>query len=663
MSTPLPTPRVLRWIAPLCAVLACASPEIEVGARVDSVVYGDDDRTDWYAHPSADWRLRARESIVALVPSGNLDTSDPDDVRVTGETLGERRDLCEGERFRDHPTGANCSGTLIDRDLVLTAGHCVESLGECTGTRFVFDYRYEADGVLANISMDEDVYECRQLVAQQNGGGLDYAVVQLDRPVVAPHAPAPTRTMLGALPTDTPLVVIGFGSGIPMKIDDGGEVLSPRAGSLDWFGANLDTFGGNSGSGVFDATTGEVVGILVRGERDYRSEGDCNVVNTLPERPGDGSEEECTYAARAVEALCETDVPSALCDGTPLCRLCTGADECPEGWSCESMRCSPPCADGCPPEFTCGADGFCEPDATPICAGGDVVALRCGRTAEVLETCRPTGVCEVDECVPAGPGNHCGDAIEVAPETQTIRGTIGDRHTDEYVASCAADSAEAVYAFTLDRRFRVEAYASGYDTLLHLRSVCDDASSEIACDDDAGERTDAYLDLELDAGTYFLFMDGWSGRRGDYVLDLTFTALEVPDAGMPDGGMPDAGMPDGGMPDGGMPGVRDGGSPIDAGPDAGRGVPPIDAGPIFRPDGGAVVRPDAGPVRPDAGPDAGPPVEAELVTFRWGSGCGCRVAGTAAPGRTPWGLGLLGMTFWLRTRRRRAKNAACRRTR
>jgi len=33
--------------------------------------------------------------------------------------------------------------------------------------------------------------------------------------------------------------------------------------------ANLDTFGGNSGSAVFNAETGEVEGILVRGENDY----------------------------------------------------------------------------------------------------------------------------------------------------------------------------------------------------------------------------------------------------------------------------------------------------------------------------------------------------------------------------------------------------------
>ena len=36
-----------------------------------------------------------------------------------------------------------------------------------------------------------------------------------------------------------------------------------------YFSSNLDTFGGNSGSAVFNADTGEVEGILVRGEADY----------------------------------------------------------------------------------------------------------------------------------------------------------------------------------------------------------------------------------------------------------------------------------------------------------------------------------------------------------------------------------------------------------
>ncbi|MEI8190645.1 MAG: hypothetical protein WCI75_13115 [candidate division NC10 bacterium] len=49
-----------------------------------------------------------------------------------------------------------------------------------------------------------------------------------------------------------------------------------------YFVANLDTYGGNSGSAVFSATTGLVEGILVRGENDYVWKGGCRVSNRCP---------------------------------------------------------------------------------------------------------------------------------------------------------------------------------------------------------------------------------------------------------------------------------------------------------------------------------------------------------------------------------------------
>ena len=46
-----------------------------------------------------------------------------------------------------------------------------------------------------------------------------------------------------------------------------------------YFVANLDTYGGNSGSAVFNAKTGVIEGILVRGENDYVYKGNCRVSN------------------------------------------------------------------------------------------------------------------------------------------------------------------------------------------------------------------------------------------------------------------------------------------------------------------------------------------------------------------------------------------------
>jgi hypothetical protein len=51
---------------------------------------------------------------------------------------------------------------------------------------------------------------------------------------------------------------------------------------VPFFAANLDTYGGNSGSPVFNATSGTVEGILVRGENDFVSNGSCYVSLVCP---------------------------------------------------------------------------------------------------------------------------------------------------------------------------------------------------------------------------------------------------------------------------------------------------------------------------------------------------------------------------------------------
>ena len=51
------------------------------------------------------------------------------------------------------------------------------------------------------------------------------------------------------------------------KVAGGAKVRSNNNGV--YFVANLDTYGGNSGSAVFNLQTREVEGILVRGENDY----------------------------------------------------------------------------------------------------------------------------------------------------------------------------------------------------------------------------------------------------------------------------------------------------------------------------------------------------------------------------------------------------------
>ena len=254
------------------AVGCGSSEEAFVGELTASVVYGTDDRVEVFNHPDANLRRIADESIVALIPSFRINKEEPDETYSLFTTsLKDLRDLCPDELFGNQPTAASCSGVLIADDLVLTAGHCIDEQTPCDSYAYVFNYHLAGPDLLAAIR-DEDVYSCAQVVSQGAPASgeytPDYAVIQLDRPVQGARVPALVRP---ATPLDQQesLAMIGFGSGLPAKIDSGGAVADPRADRLDFFIANVDAFQGHSGSATFDSEN-RLAGILIGGRTpDY----------------------------------------------------------------------------------------------------------------------------------------------------------------------------------------------------------------------------------------------------------------------------------------------------------------------------------------------------------------------------------------------------------
>jgi len=326
MRTPRSSaPRRARAFGTLLCTLAVVScgpleeggvpqePE-KLGESQKPVVYGTDNRTDVYAHADATLRARAQQATVALMNPSDLNTTNPNNVTFSAPTLQSAYNLCSDQRFLSDPTPAFCSGTLIDDDLVLTAGHCVTSSTECTNTRFVFNFYRPSATTLQTITT-ADIFSCQSIVARQqavvNGQNLDFAVLRLDRAATPRFVPAPIRAGNSALAVGSSITVIGSGSGIPFKIDSGGTVRDARATTLDYFVANTDTFGGNSGSGVYENSGYTVAGILVRGETDYVTSGSCKVVNVCSETGCRG--EDITYVRPAINAYCAVAGSVRLC--------------------------------------------------------------------------------------------------------------------------------------------------------------------------------------------------------------------------------------------------------------------------------------------------------------------------------------------------------------
>lgn len=254
------------------------------------VIYGEDNRKDHYE--ASQFHLDLANSTAAMISSSSVSVRG-DKAVITGSTLSSRG-ICSTERFADQITAASCSGFLVAPDLLVTAGHCIENASDCRRYSWVFDYAVKNPGDLETTRFETDssnVYECKRVIESvlTRGTQDDYALIQLDR-VVKDRTPLKVRRS-GRIQEGDELVVIGHPSGLPSKIADGSTV---RSLSGKYFTADLDTYGGNSGSAVFNARTGEVEGILVRGDTDYvRSSRGCRVSNVIGQNAGRG--EDVTY--------------------------------------------------------------------------------------------------------------------------------------------------------------------------------------------------------------------------------------------------------------------------------------------------------------------------------------------------------------------------------
>jgi hypothetical protein len=242
------------------------------------VVYGTDDRQDLFAVKNKKV-LAVSNAVVALVKAADLEERADGAFDLATTSYAAEFDLCGNEPFVSQPLGCFCTGFLVGPDVVATAGHCVKSAADLATLRFVFGFRMK-DAQTANTSFAaEDVYEGKEIIGRQMvGDGPDWALVRLKRTVVG-RVPVTVRTK-GKIANRQSVFVIGHPNGLPAKYAPKAKVRDNTPGPF--FVANLDTYGGNSGSPVFGASSYRVEGILVRGENDFVSNGSCNVSLVCP---------------------------------------------------------------------------------------------------------------------------------------------------------------------------------------------------------------------------------------------------------------------------------------------------------------------------------------------------------------------------------------------
>jgi hypothetical protein len=269
------TSKVFSALIPACLLFltsAQASQEKHPDTISPNVIYGDDNRIDYYQISDVFTRSAA-DATVALIRNSAIQVQG-DLATIHTVSYGQAKTLCKSEPFYDQETAAICTGFLVNSDTIVTAGHCISSQTSCLNTKFVFDFKLNSPSETAVRTLPSDrVFGCKQLIySQSKTDGADFAVVTLDRAVT--HVQPLNLNLTGMIQVGDALTVLGFPSGLPLKVAAGASV---RKVLPQYFQANLDTFGGNSGSPVVNTITGQIEGILVRGEQDFVMENGCHV--------------------------------------------------------------------------------------------------------------------------------------------------------------------------------------------------------------------------------------------------------------------------------------------------------------------------------------------------------------------------------------------------
>lgn len=248
-------------------------------------IYGCDDRRNLHDPKVTAHQKRAAQATAILVRTNQLRPNG-----ATVELPKESAGLCspeiaaaEGqaapERFWDEPAPGFCSGFKVGPRRIATAGHCIENELKCRGngsadapgTSFVFGFALiSADARPEQGIRRENVYRCVKRIGGSEGES-DWAVVEVDRDIDAPQVTLRTARTTPKIAPDVAVTVIGYPIGLPLKVADNARVRELDEKS---FIANLDTYGGNSGSAVFNTgklSKGELLveGILVSGSKDF----------------------------------------------------------------------------------------------------------------------------------------------------------------------------------------------------------------------------------------------------------------------------------------------------------------------------------------------------------------------------------------------------------
>lgn len=237
-------------------------------------IYGADNRRNITDEEGVYALTKAKKNelssaVVAIIPFSNLDTTNKLKYKITASRLKDTQrngcttTLCSDIAFGDQLSFVKGSGFILTNKRVLTADHLFNN-----------DY-IDKYCVVINYFTDlteidpKNVFRIKRVIQKADKDfRKDFKIFEVDRDFPLINKPLKINGDLTIAEPDN-VFMIGFPSGLPMKIADSAQVFGLHK---EYFFANLDAFSGNSGSPVFHKS-GSLEGILVDGGQDYTNSG------------------------------------------------------------------------------------------------------------------------------------------------------------------------------------------------------------------------------------------------------------------------------------------------------------------------------------------------------------------------------------------------------
>jgi V8-like Glu-specific endopeptidase len=226
-------------------------------------IYPNDGRTEYYQLTNN--QKSTVSTVVCLIDKKQLKKKDGY-FELQANSFGEKVNLCKSEKFYNQPLGGFCSGFIVKENVIVTADHCLHN-------RNLLDFYVLLDYYLTN--QDEVrtrfesnmVHEVKRVIKSgyNDEKDIDFAVLELETNVDKNRI---CIIRSEEVRLNEAVSVAGHPVGLPLKYSPGATVKFND--SKNYFVADLDTYGGNSGSPVFDSQN-RVIGILVRGAKDFKT--------------------------------------------------------------------------------------------------------------------------------------------------------------------------------------------------------------------------------------------------------------------------------------------------------------------------------------------------------------------------------------------------------